>query len=153
MKQTLRRGSLPAQRRARSVLLAMAADQERANRIRALKEAHPDVKWREIADFVGVSERSAIAWGSTGAIAHGNAARLTEFFQGLGSTIDDDFIWRGPRVPAPDLMAQFGPGDSVEDKLTRLLDGQQTLIRGLAEVAAELKALQGAATPARRRAA
>lgn len=40
----------------------MAADQERADRIRALKQGRPDLTWRRIADHVGVTERSATDW-------------------------------------------------------------------------------------------
>jgi hypothetical protein len=85
---------------ARTVLLRMAADQERADRIRALKAERPDLTWRRIADYVGVSERAASDWQKKGGIEYDNAKKLAEVFE-----VDVDYIWRGPseadRAPSP----------------------------------------------------
>jgi hypothetical protein len=92
----------------------MAADQERADRIRALKQARPDLTWRRIADHVGVTERSATDWQSKGGIEYANAEKLAELFE-----VDVDYIWRGPneaeRAPSP-----FAGQDAIADRLAAL---------------------------------
>src|SRR4051812_13463506 len=93
MKKNLSGASLRRPKPARSVLLRMAADERRAKRVDALKKAHPELTWKEIADHVGVSERSAHSWRATGEIGPKNARKLTAFFQSLGDQIPDDYIW------------------------------------------------------------
>jgi transcriptional regulator with XRE-family HTH domain len=58
----------------------------RAERIRALKEQHPETTWEEIAGFVGVTPRAAQAWAEDGQIRARNAKRLAELF-------DADYDW------------------------------------------------------------
>jgi hypothetical protein len=96
---------------ARSVLLRMAADQERADRIRALKQARPDLTWRRIADHVGVTERSATDWQTKGGIDYANAVKLAELFE-----VDVDYVWRGP-VEADRAPSPFAGQDALADRL------------------------------------
>jgi hypothetical protein len=88
----------------------MAADQERADRIRALKLERPDLTWRRIADYVGVTERSATDWQKKGGIDYANAEKLATLFE-----VDVDYIWRGPaeeeRAPSP-----FAGQDALADR-------------------------------------
>lgn len=106
----------------RSVLLRMAKDQARAERIRALKDANPEITWDEIADYVGVSARAANAWAAHGGIAPQNARRLAEFF-----SVDYELLYRGPVDGSPDLMAVLAAGkgptqlDDIERKLDEVL--------------------------------
>jgi hypothetical protein len=89
----------------------MAADQERADRIRALKQQRPDLTWRRIADYVGVAERSATDWQVKGGIEYANAQKLAKLFD-----VDVDYIWRGTpeeeRAPSP-----FAGQDALADRL------------------------------------
>jgi hypothetical protein len=94
----------------------MAADQERAERIRALKQERPDLTWRRIADHVGVSERSATDWQRKGGMEYDNAKKLAELFE-----VDVDYIWRGTESATPEPFAN-GNGSSVEDRLEQLAD-------------------------------
>jgi hypothetical protein len=112
-------GSSRPARTPRTVLLRMARDQARADRIRALKQEHPEYTWAAIADYVGVSPRAAQSWQEKGGIAYENAKKLAELW---GE--DLDYIWRGPRGDTPDLMSTLA-GEDLE-----------VLLRGLrAEVA------------------
>lgn len=97
---------------ARTVLLRMAADQERAERIRALKQDRPDLTWRRIADYVGVTERSAADWQRKGGIEYDNAKRLAELFE-----VDVDYIWRGTDNGTP---SPFAGQDQFADRLDRI---------------------------------
>lgn len=110
--QSFRSSSLHDTRTARSVLLQMAADQDRAERIQALKQARPDLTWRAIADHVGVSERAAANWKNGGGIEYDNAKKLAEIFE-----VDVDYIWRGnePEAPSP-----FAGRDELADRLDRI---------------------------------
>jgi len=123
---------------AHTVLLRMAHDEARAQRIRALKARHVDVKWREIADYVGVSERSAIAWQKTGGISRPNVKKLAEFFRKVAgdTSVTADWIWRGD-APAVDLVeALNGDSPSVNDEVLSRLAGIEEQVRLLrAEVA------------------
>jgi hypothetical protein len=96
------------------VLLRMAADQERADRIRALKLSRPDLTWRRIADHVGVTERSATDWQKLGGIDYENAKKLAEIFE-----VEHEYIWRGPteeeRAPSP-----FAGQDALADRFDAL---------------------------------
>lgn len=109
-----RPASLRGSGAARTVLLRMAADQERADRIRALKLERPDLTWRRIADAVGVTERSATDWQKKGGIDYENAKKLAAVFE-----VDTDYIWRGPsdgeRAPSP-----FAGQDALADRLDRI---------------------------------
>jgi hypothetical protein len=82
----------------------MAADDERAQRISALKDDRPDLTWRRIADAVGVSERAAFEWKKSGGIDYENAKKLADVFE-----VDVDYIWRGRETAdTPDLSALQG---------------------------------------------
>lgn len=87
----------------------MAADQDRAARIKQLKDSRPDLTWQAIADFVGVTMRAAQAWAEKGEIAYGNAEKLAELFE-----VDVTSITRAPQT-SPDLMtALTTPGDLAQ---------------------------------------
>lgn len=119
-KDRYRPGSLRDTRSARTVLLRMAADQERADRIRALKLDRPDLTWRRIADHVGVSERAASDWQKKGGIEYANAEKLAALFE-----VDVDYIWRGTETNTPDLSRNHAGEtqlDRIEAKLDRLLN-------------------------------
>lgn len=107
--------SLQGKRSARTVLLRMAADSDRAERIRALKAGRPDLTWRVIADYVGVSERAAIDWQKTGGIEYPNAKKLAELLN-----VEADWLWRGERPATPDPFAG-SQLNRIEEKVNRLL--------------------------------
>jgi hypothetical protein len=104
----------------------MAADQERADRIRALKKEHPETTWRAIGDHVGVSPRAAQAWQEKGGIAYDNAKKLAELWDE-----DVDYIWSGKREGTPDLMGSLNGDRDQLDQLDRKLDEVLSLLRAL----------------------
>jgi DNA-binding transcriptional regulator YiaG len=116
MKKPRAGASLRGSRTAHTVLLRMAADEARAQRIRDLRE-QTELKWRELAQYVGVSERSAHQWGSTGAISQPNAMKLAELFRKHGADIEPDYIWRGKRPSAPNLMNVLSNNESQLDRI------------------------------------
>jgi len=139
MKNPSQRASLRASRTARTVLLRMAADDARAQRIRDLREK-TGAKWREIAAYCGVTDRSAQQWGATGSISDRNAVKLTEFFRGRGAYISDDYIMRGDRPATPPLLNVLegaGEGLTATDELLGRLAALEEQVRLLrAELAA-----------------
>lgn len=105
----------------------MAADQERADRIRALKHGRPDLTWRRIADYVGVTERSATDWQSKGGISYENAKKLASLFE-----VDVDYIWRGTETGTPDpFAAAEQPVDTQLAEIRELLAKASTERAGL----------------------
>lgn len=111
--------SLRGHRDAHTVLLRMALDEERAKRIRQLKEDRPDLTWAQIAEAVGVKERSAIDWQKTGGISYENCKKLAKLFK-----VDRDWLWAGTEQGTPDLMGALGDQtqlDRIEAKLDELL--------------------------------
>lgn len=116
-------GSLSRHEAARTVLLRMAFDQSRAERIHQLKQEHPELTWAQIAEKVGVTERSALDWQKTGGISHDNCKKLAKVFG-----VDPSWLWSGDERPAgtPDLLgALHGNGDQLavlNDKLDRILE-------------------------------
>jgi hypothetical protein len=136
MKQAIKKKSFSAAslrqpRSARTVLLRMAADQERADRIRALKQARPDLTWRRIGDYVGVSERAAINWQKDGGMDYDNAKKLAELLE-----VDVDYIWRGTETDTPDpFPATFEDRiDQAEQRLTSLIEKQNELLTRQSEI-------------------
>jgi isopentenyldiphosphate isomerase len=121
MRYNTRRAPLRASHSAHTVRLRMAADQERADRIRALKQDRPDLTWRRIADHVGVTERSAADWQVKGGIDYTNAEKLAELFE-----VDVDYIWRGP-VDTPDL-SRPDPQTEWMTRMEALIDRQNDLL-------------------------
>lgn len=101
----------------RTVLLRMAEDQERAARIKGLKDSRPDLTWAKIAEGVGVKERSAIEWASSGGISEPNAKKLAALFG-----VPFDYIWRGPESDTPDPFAHVNGGRSQLDRIEAKLD-------------------------------
>lgn len=118
-KRNIRPASLPRHEAARTVLTRMAADQERAERIRALKQQRPDLTWRRIADHVGVTERSATDWQRKGGIEYDNAKRLAELFE-----VDIDYLWRG--APEAPPAGRDDPG--ILQRVEHLLQEQNNLL-------------------------
>lgn len=82
--------SLSGRRPARTVLLRMAADAARAQRIRDLKDSRPDLTWLKIGEYCGVTERSAAQWGATGGISEKSARKFAELF---GVSFEE--VWLG----------------------------------------------------------
>lgn len=121
-KDNLRPVSLRTSGGARTVLLRMAADQERADRIRALKLGRPDLTWRRIAEHVGVTERSATDWGKKGGMEYENAVKLAALFE-----VDVDYLWRGTAGPTPD------PFETQLDRLERNQGEILARLTGLAQ--------------------
>lgn len=109
-KKNLMATSLKRARSPHSLLLRMAADAERAQRLKMIKDERPDLTWPQVADAVGVSERSVAAWAKDGQMSYGNAKKLA-LFLGVGL----DWLWRGPQPESPDLMSALTtPGDLAQ---------------------------------------
>lgn len=135
-KANFRPASLRQPGSARTVLLRMAADQERADRIRALKLERPDLTWRRIADYVGVSERAASDWQKKGGIEYDNAKKLAALFE-----VDVDYVWRGSPQQAPDLF----PAPAIERELAAVLADIKAQLAEQTRVLDEIKAHAAAA--------
>lgn len=114
-----RNASLSRARSSRTVLVRMAHDEARAERIRDLKANRPDLTWGRIADAVGVRERSALLWQQTGGIGYETAKKLADVFE-----VDADWLWSGRDGESPDLMAAIGnaDGESQLDRIERRLE-------------------------------
>lgn len=121
-KNNYMRASLRGPGSARTVLLRMAADQERADRIRALKADHPTLTWRVIAESIGVTERAAAEWARSGGIAADNAEKLAQVFQKAGAAVDFDWIWHGPREETPSPFAQRDQVNDVREEFRADID-------------------------------
>lgn len=106
--------SLKRARSPRTVLLRMAADAERAQRLKAIKDERPDLTWPQVAEAVGVTDRSVAAWAKDGQMSYSNAKKLALF---LG--VDLDWLWRGP-AESPDLMAALTTSDDLAKRLDRI---------------------------------
>jgi transcriptional regulator with XRE-family HTH domain len=127
----------------------MAEDEGRAQRIAELKEAHPRLTWRKIADAVGVSERAATQWQRTGALKPENAEALAKLFG-----VDFDYVWVGPRPDTPDLFVDRRASEDriarmetrVEEYATRfdrLLDAQSDLLERILLILERVEAKLG----------
>lgn len=150
-KNRFNRASLRGSGSAHTVLLRMAADEARAERVRQLyadrKAEDPRFTWRKIADHVGVSERAAHAWGKTGGIDPENLKKLAEILN-----TSEDYIWRGRRVETPDMVAVMN-GDSagrlaaIEQRLDQLeiaVDDQNGLLARQSGILERIEAGQAA---------
>lgn len=150
--------SLRRRRDAHTVLVRMARDEERAERIRELKGRYPpgDPSWGEIAAYVGVEERSALAWQQTGEIRRGNAVKLAQFFQERGAEIDDDYVWSGPKPSTPDLMSVLdADGDKLDEAiaaLRQLAERQAAVEKAVTALTRELAAARRQDQPKRQQA-
>lgn len=100
---------------ARTVPVGMTDEEARAARIRELKDARPDLTWREIGYGVGVTEKNAWLWSKTGKINYVNAKKLAEF---LG--VDLDWLWTGQEGRPPTLTVIDSDPDRLEQILTEL---------------------------------
>lgn len=114
----------------------MAADQERADRIRLLKKENPQLKWRHIADHVGVELRSAQMWQETGAISYENAKKLAGLID--DPERDVDWIMRGPRTNTP---SPFAGTDVVADEIAALRSEIEALHQQRSEEAQAVREL------------
>jgi hypothetical protein len=112
----------------------MAADEDRALRIRELKASRPDLTWRRIADAVGVSERAAVDWQKTGGIDYENAKALAKVFDA-----DLDWLWRGDRPETPDVMGAMN-GDTGQ--LDEILAAVKNLTSEVAAMGERLTRLE-----------
>jgi hypothetical protein len=131
------RRSLSEPRSARTVLLRMAEDQERADRLRALKDEYPSVTWRQLAEHVGVAERSVLNWAAGKGMDYDHAVKAAEFFRGLGADIPDDYVWRGHRADTPDPFSAVEGASArlaaLEGMVKQLLQDRETLQAEIAE--------------------
>lgn len=132
--------SLKRARSPRTVLLRMAADAERAQRLKAIKAERPDLTWPQVAEAVAVSERSVAAWAKDGQMSYGNAKKLALF---LG--VDLDWLWRGPQAESPDLMTALGAPGSIERLEERLERIEKALDELLAQ--ASEREIEAGASP------
>jgi len=116
----------------------MAADEERAARIRALKR-DKHLKWQHIADSVGVRLRSAQMWAETGSISYDNAKKLAAL-----ADVDPDWIMRGTETETPDPFPDSSLEervDRMEERLTGLIEKQNKLLDQQSGVLAEIREL------------
>lgn len=149
--------SLRRRRDAHTVLVRMARDEARAGRVRELKGRFPegDPSWAEIAAYVGVAERSALAWQQTGEISRSNAIKLARFFIERGVRIGEDYIWDGPKPDTPDLLTVLNGDESKLDEaiaeLRLLVERQEAVEAALTRVAEHVEELLRQAPPRRRR--
>jgi hypothetical protein len=132
------RRSLSEPRSARTVLLRMAEDQERADRLRALKDEYPSVTWRQLAEHVGVRERSVLNWAAGKGMDYDHAVKVAEFFRELGAVIADDYVWRGLRADTP---TPFAGADDVSARLAALEGMMKALLHDQERVLRILSAL------------
>jgi transcriptional regulator with XRE-family HTH domain len=109
--------SLAGHGTARTVLLRMAEDQDRATRIAELKERHPRLTWAKIAEQVGVTERAATQWKKTGALKPENAEALAQVFG-----VDFDYIWSGPRPDTPEMFVDRRNAAAEPSEIAERLD-------------------------------
>jgi hypothetical protein len=150
--------SLRRRRDAHTVLVRMARDEARAGRVRELKGRFPegDPSWAEIAAYVGVAERSALAWQQTGEISRSNAIKLARFFIERGVRIGEDYIWDGPKPDTPDLLTVLNGDESKLDEalaqLKQLLERQESLVDAVTALTQEIAELRQQQRPGRRRA-
>jgi hypothetical protein len=131
---------------AHTVLTRMARDKDRAERIRALKARYgKEVTWGEIAEYVGVVERSVLAWQATGEISRDNAFKLAQFFIERGEPISEEYVWRGAD-PTPLELVHGGRQEisqRYDELLGRLAQVEDQLRRLRAEMAtADAEALK-----------
>ena len=133
-------GSLSRPRTARTVLLRMAADEARAQRIRDTYEQRkaddPRNTWKALADHVGTSERAVQDWAKTGGLKWENAEKAAAFWE-----VDFDWLWRGPmedrQTPDPFLtQSQNNDAASLDERLARIE-------QALAEASEEREAIMG----------
>lgn len=118
------RASLRGREAPLTVLLRMAADQARAQRVRQLKAEHPELTWAQIAEHVGIKERSVMEWQKTGGMSYANAEKFAELMN-----VPAAWVWRGEEPPDPgkaevqldrieakldDLRRHFGLDDSSQ---------------------------------------
>lgn len=129
-KGNLIRASSKLTRSPRTVLLRMAADQERADRIRQIKQDNPGLKWRHIADHVGVELRSAQMWQETGAISYENAKKLAELVD-----VSVDWIMRGTPSSTPSPF----PEPTLESELGNVLQEIKAQLAEQTRVLDEIK--------------
>jgi hypothetical protein len=115
----------------------MAEDQERADRLRTLKDEYPSVTWRQLAEHVGVRERSVLNWAAGKGMDYDHAVKVAEFFRDLGEDIADDYVWRGLRANTP---TPFAVGDetaarmaALEGDLKQLLHDRESLRSEIAQ--------------------
>lgn len=118
-KKNLMAASLRDYPDARSVLLRMAQDAERARRIRKLKGLRPALKWRQVAEAVGVAERTVASWAAKGQIGYENCEKLADFFG-----VDRDWLFSGRRKDAADSATL---PDVDQDALSRLASIERKL--------------------------
>lgn len=140
MQAKLAKSSLNRHRTPRTVLLRMAADADRAQRLKQIKAERPDLKWRHIAEATGVSERTVAEWAKTGAMSYENAKKVAAFL-----VVDLDWLWRGPAT-APDLMDVLSVS-ARDEQLDRIEAGIADLVALVGELGLRSTGEPGAERP------
>jgi hypothetical protein len=121
-KRNLMKSSLWGADDPRTVLLRMAANQERAERLRLLKAETPGVTWRQVAEHCNVVERSVYGWLRNGAMEYDNAVKVAEFFSAHGRPTRARWLYFGNPAASPDLMdaMRTEEGETVSARLSRI---------------------------------
>jgi hypothetical protein len=125
------RGSLRGREAARSVLLRMAIESDRAERVRQLKADRPDLTWARIAEVVGVKERSVVEWQKTGGMDYGNAKKFAEL---MGVSIE--WLWSGSEAPARNGSKPAASAHEA-DRLQRIEEKLDAITRRLDDLDAD----------------
>lgn len=118
----------------------MAADQERADRVREIKRDNPGLRWKHIAEYVGVELRSAQMWQETGAISYENAKKLAELVD-----VSVDWIMRGTPASSPTPFAGPDAAAELQDTLSDVLQEIKDQLARQTQVLEEIKGYAAAA--------
>lgn len=134
MQKTFANTSLKLRNSPRTVLLLMAENLERADRIKDLKKKRPALKWRLVAEAAGVKERTVVGWAQKGALSYEHAEVLAEVAE-----VDLDWLWRGPAQESPDLMSALAQPEVRDqlDQIEALLRENHQMMRDLLAFATE----------------
>lgn len=116
-KQRLTSTSLRGRQDAHTVLLRMALEEERAARVRELKNQRPDLTWGRIAEHVGISERSVLQWQKTGGMSYTHAKKFAKLMD-----VSVDYVWSGTGDPPGTATPIDLDGDDQLDRIERKLD-------------------------------
>lgn len=137
--------SLQGRHPARTVLVEMAKDQARAERIRDVvkqrKASDPTFTTAWIAEQLGVDPRSIGYWKSVGAISRDNSDKLADL-----AGVDRVWLWLGRKEADPpdllDVLNGDGPSGQVEDVRAEFREHVKTMNSKLDEILEKLAAAE-----------
>lgn len=110
----------------------MAEDLQRADRIKRLK-IERRLKWREVADALGVSERAVMEWAKKGTCSEEHCDALAAYLE-----VDPGWLWKGPKPESPDLMGALSGGVQTQlDQMEALLRDSHQMTKALLGFATE----------------